>query len=179
MAINQDIQKFYSSAQTRDFSRDFLFRVTDIQLQGLGTFTDADLVYVKGAALPGRNITNIAVPYMGLTFNVPGTATYPGSESYALKFYLDADSKFRNDFEAVSRALFNDDSSIGEYNTPNKDNYIQLDQLNKELNPIATYKLQGASLRNIDAIDYNIADGTGATVEINTTIAYHFYTKEL
>jgi hypothetical protein len=178
-SVNQNIQKFYDSAQTRDFSRDFLFRVTQINLPGFAASPEQEqtLVYVKGAALPGRNITNIAVPYMGLTLNVPGAATYPGSDSYALKFYLDAESKIRNDFENASRQLFNDDSSTGEYGTPNSDYFVQLAQLDKGLETVAEYKLVGASLRNIDSIDYSIADGTGATVEVNTTIAYHYYTK--
>jgi hypothetical protein len=114
---------------------------------------------------------------MGLNLNIPGSVEYPGSEAYNLTFYLDADSDLRNYFEAASRALFNDQTSTGEYGTPDEDFFIQLAQLDKDLEPIAEYKLVGASLRNIDDIEYKIADGTGATVEITTTIAYHFYNK--
>ena len=78
MPVNQTIQNFYRTAADRDFSRDFLFRVTQMQLQGVPALTENDLVYVKTAALPGRSITNVAVPYMGLALNVPGTVTYPG-----------------------------------------------------------------------------------------------------
>lgn len=178
MPVNQTIQNFYRAAADRDFSRDFLFRVTQMQLQGVPALTENDLVYVKTAALPGRSITNVAVPYMGLALNIPGTVTYPGSDGYALNFYLDADSELRNYFEGASRSLFDDLNSTGEYGTPDDDFFIQLAQLDKELEPIAQYKLVGASLRNIDNIGYNISDGTGATVEVNATIAYHYYTKE-
>tara|TARA_R110000765_G_scaffold1890_5_gene5190 strand:+ start:5797 stop:6336 length:540 start_codon:yes stop_codon:yes gene_type:complete len=178
MPVNQNISNFYRAAADRDFSRDFLFRITQLQLQGVPALTESDLVYVKGAALPGRNITNVAVPYMGLTLNVPGAVTYPGSDSYQLKFYLDADSSLRDYFENASRAMFDDITSTGEYGTPDDDFYIQLAQLDKELNPVSEYKLIGASLRNVDSIDYNISDGNGATVEVNATVAYHFYTKE-
>ena len=51
-------------------------------------------------------------------------------------------------------------------------------QLDKELNPISNYKLVGASIRNIDAIQYSIAAGTGQTVDITATVAYHYYINE-
>lgn len=174
MANLQNIEKFYSRASTRDFSRDFLFRVKSLNIRDL-VMGDDDLVYVKAAQLPGRTVTNVAVPYMGLNFNVPGGATYPGSDSYALTFYLDAGSKLRERFEAASRTLFNDDDSTGRYGTPNPQNYITLVQLRKDLNELREYKLVGASLRNINAIDYQIASGTGNTVEVGVTLAYHYY----
>ena len=177
MPVNQNIQNFYRVAADRDFSRDFLFRVTQMQLQGVPALTESQLVYAKTAKLPGRNIKNTAVPYMGLNLNIPGSVEYPGSEAYNLTFYLDADSDLRNYFEAASRALFNDQTSTGEYGTPDEDFFIQLAQLDKDLEPIAEYKLVGASLRNIDDIEYKIADGNGTVVEITTTIAYHFYNK--
>ena len=178
MPVNQTIQNFYRAAADRDFSRDFLFRVTQMQLQGVPALGENDLVYVKTASLPGRNITNVPVPYMGLQLNIPGTATYPGSDAYALNFYLDADSELRNYFEGASRSVFDDLNSTGEYGTPDDDFFIQLAQLDKELEPVAQYKLVGASIRNIDNIAYNISDGTGATVEVNSTVSYHYYTKE-
>jgi len=149
-----------------------------MQLQGVPALGENDLVYVKTASLPGRNITNVPVPYMGLQLNIPGAATYPGSDAYALNFYLDADSELRNYFEGASRSVFDDLNSTGEYGTPDDDFFIQLAQLDKELEPVAQYKLVGASIRNIDNIAYNISDGTGATVEVNSTVSYHYYTKE-
>lgn len=178
MPVNQNIQNFYRAAADRDFSRDFLFRVTQMQLQGVPALDEGDLIYVKTAQLPGRNIGNVSVPYMGLNLNVPGAVTYPGSEGYQLSFYLDADSNLRNYFEAASRSLFDDQTSTGEYGTPDDDFFIQLAQLDKELEPVAEYKLIGASLRNVNGIGYDIASGSGQTVSIDATISYHFYTKE-
>ncbi len=178
MPVNQNIQNFYRTAADKDFSRDFLFRVTQMQLQGVPALEEGDLVYVKTASLPGRDITNVAVPYMGLNLNIPGTVVYPGSAEYALSFYLDADSNLRNYFETASRSLFDDQTSTGEYGTPDDDFFIQLAQLDKDLEPIAEYKLVGASLRSVNNIQYNIAGGTGTTVAIDATVSYHFYTKE-
>ena len=178
MPVSQNIQNFYRTAADKDFSRDFLFRVTQMQLQGVPALEEGDLVYVKTAELPGRQIGNVAVPYMGLNLNVPGAVTYPGSDQYGLDFYLDGESSLRNYFETASRSLFDDQTSTGEYGTPDDDFYLQLAQLDKELNPVSEYKLVGASLRTVNGIDYNISDGTGATVEVNATMSYHFYTKE-
>lgn len=172
---NQDIEQFYSKAQARDFSRDFLFRVHDVVLAGGVTLDEGDLVYCKAGQLPARQITNIATPYMGLDFNIPGNATYPGSDGYSLKFYLDATSELRNRMEAASRTLFDDEFSTGQYATPAADTYIHLQQLNKKLEPISDYMLYGASIRNIDAVSYDMAGGNGGTVEMDVTVAYHFY----
>ena len=172
---NQDIEQFYQRAQARDFSRDFLFRVHDIVLAGGVTLDEGDLVYAKTAALPSRQITNIEAPYMGLNFNVPGNATYPGSEGYSINFYLDASSELRNRLEFASRTLFDDTDSTGQYATPSEDYYIHLQQLNKKLEPISDYMLYGASLRNIENIEYEMAEGNGKTVAMTATIAYHFY----
>jgi hypothetical protein len=176
---NQTIQKFYRNASTRDFSRDFLFRVLDLRLAGIPVFTENELVYAKAAKLPGRVITNVAVPYMGLNFNAAGTATYPGSDAYNLNFYLDKDCTLRGFFEEASRNLFDDISSTGAYGTPNDDTYILLGQLDKELNVISEYKLIGAQLKSITDIDYKMAEGNGATVEVAVTISYHYYIKPL
>jgi len=177
MPVSQNIQNFYRAAADRDFSRDFLFRVTQMQLQGVPALTEDQLVYARTANLPGRAIANIPVPFMGLNINVPGGATYPGSDAYALTFYLDANSELRNYFEAASRSLFDDTNSTGEYGTPDDDFFIQLAQLDKDLEPIAEYKLVGASLRTIEDITYNMAEGTGETAKITATVAYHYYNK--
>lgn len=178
MPVNQSIQQFYKVAQDRDFSRDFLFRVTQMQLQGVPGLRDEELVYVKTAVLPGRDITNVSVPYMGLEFNVPGSVKYPGSDGYELTFYLDGQSTLRNYFETASRNLFDDESSTGAYGTPGLESYLILEQLDKELNtvPNGAYKLVGASIRSINNISYDIAAGTGETVEITVSLAYHYYT---
>ena len=176
MPVNQNIRNFYNVAATRDFSRDFLFRVLDIKLQGVPDMNEDQLIYAKAAALPGRTITNIAVPYMGLNLNVPGGATYPGSAEYALNFFLDSESELREYFETASRNLFDDRDSTGTYGTPNGNSFITLGQLDKGLNIISKYKLEGASIRAINSIDYKMSEGTGATVDVGVTIAYHFYT---
>ena len=62
----QTIQGFYTQAQAKDFARNNLFRVLNVNFGG-GTevsFDESDLVYATTAELPGKTIGNVAVPYM-------------------------------------------------------------------------------------------------------------------
>jgi hypothetical protein len=177
----QNIQQFYKTAKNRDFSRDFLLRVTNMNVSGLPSITQDDLVYVKAASLPGRSINNIEVPYMGLNFNVPGSVMYDGSDSYELTFYLDDPGQSQNDlrskFETASRNLFDDLTSSGLYQVPGNESTITLTLLNKNLGDTGKFfQLVGVSLRKVDAIEYKIAEGKGETLELKVTLAYHYYT---
>ena len=66
--IKQTIKDFYKVAQTRDFARDFQFRVLDVSNKGVPVFTEDDLVYATTATLPGKQIATKDVPYNGFNF---------------------------------------------------------------------------------------------------------------
>jgi hypothetical protein len=181
---NQLIQNFYRIAAQREFARDFNFRVLSINTGGATdaggnviTFGDDDLVYAKTATLPERAITNVPVPYMGLNFNLPGNAVYPGSEAYGITFYADANSLLRQKFEDWSRFTFNDANSTGDYLTPKQTSVISLIQLDNQMNRVAQYNLIGASPRSVGALSYSMAAGTGQTIEFTATMAYHYFTR--
>jgi len=176
-SINQNIQSFYAQAAQKDFSRDFLFRVVRMQGVGLPDLQDEDLVYAKTAKLPGRTIENVNASYMGLKFNIPGSATYDSSEAYDIDFYLDATQEnLRTKFEVASREIYNDGFSTGSYQTPGVGNLIVLTQLNKDLSSTGVYyNLVGAQLRKIDAIEYKMAEGKGDIMNVKTTMSYHYY----
>tara|TARA_R110001583_G_scaffold95452_4_gene239279 strand:+ start:408 stop:959 length:552 start_codon:yes stop_codon:yes gene_type:complete len=177
--VQQTISDFYRVATERDFSRDFQFRVLSIDAGGASstTFDEDDLVYCTAGSLPARSITNVAVPYMGLQFNVPGNATYPGSENYSLQFYCDQNSQIRQKFEDMSRDIFDDATSTGNYFTPRQSSSINLVQLDTQLEEVAGYKLVGASVREVGAIEYDISGGTGAQVTFGATMAYHYFRR--
>ena len=177
--VKQLITDFYKVAQKRDFARDFNFRLLSIQSTSSNvTFNEDDLVYIKTAQLPARAITNVPVPYMGLKFNVPGNATYPGSDAYSLTFYADATSEIRRKFEQWSRDIFDDATSTGNYFTPRSNSVISMAQLDQQNNMIALYKLVGVSLLECGPLDYKISEGTGNVVEFTAKISYHFWTRQ-
>tara|TARA_R110002096_G_scaffold117951_3_gene255509 strand:+ start:5746 stop:6282 length:537 start_codon:yes stop_codon:yes gene_type:complete len=170
------IQNFFTRAAEKQFSRDFLFRVRQIDLVGGVSFNgDEDLVYARTAQLPGRVIQNQTVSYYGQEFQLPGRATYEGAEGYMLQFYHDEDCELRTKFEAASRAVFNNETSTGQYGMPGDESVINLVQIDKQLNDVRNIELVGASIRSIGDVSYNIADGTGEVVDFEVTFAYHFY----
>lgn len=172
---NQTIGNFYDRAVAREFSRDFLFRVLNITFAGGAIFNEDELIYAKTAKLPARSITNVQTKFMGLNFNLPGSATYPGSESYSITFYCDANSLLRNKFLQESRRVFDDATSTGDYNIASRASSITLLQLDKALEPVSTFRLVGVGVRNVGEIAYNMADGTGQPVTFDASIAYHFF----
>ena len=176
----QLIQDFYRVAVNRDFARDVHFRLLTIDTGGAVpvTFDQDDLVYIKTATLPERAITNVQVPYMGLKFNVPGLANYPGSDNYELKFYADARSKIRQKFEDWSRAVFDDATSTGNYFTPRQTSTIDMLQLDTQMNKVAQYQLVGVSVLSVGPLSYNISDGVGNTIEFTARVSYHYWKRK-
>jgi hypothetical protein len=176
MAQATNIQDYFYLASQKQFARDILFRVKEIRIIG-GSFSGNDeLVYARSAKLPGRDIEDKTVNFSGQTFHVPGKASFPGSESYAIEFYHDESVQLRTFFELASRSVFDNRSSIvGEYSMPGTESYIILSVLDRQLNIIQEIKLIGASIRKIGEINYEFADGTGDILKFTVDFAYHWY----
>lgn len=178
------IQDFYTLAQQVDFARLHQFRLIEWTWNGQSIFLDGTdhHVYLETASLPGREITNVPVPFMGLNFNIPGLATYSGSANYPVVFRSDSYYFLRQCIEHATRKVFNDATSVGDYNTPNTASYMILQTVDKYLNgdggPTGTpyYTLWGASLINTGQIDYNLGD-TGQIAKVNGTLTYHYWTN--
>jgi hypothetical protein len=167
----QNISDFYRIAQERDFARQFQFRM--IQLANTN-FDEEELVYLETATLPGRTINNIQVPYMGLQFNVPGTASYPGSDSYAVTFRCDQNYNIRSVLENATFNTFDDSASIGDYNIARNSSVIVLNLLNKIGGTVRQYTLYGAYVASLGEISYDISDN-GSIVKVPATLAYQYW----
>ena len=167
-----NIQNFYQVAQRQDFARLFQFQL--VKFGNLNLNPASDLVYVETASLPGRQINNITVPYMGLNFNVPGTASYPGSAGYNVTFRCDQSYNIRDILEASTFNTFSDSSSTGTYATPAQGSDVILWLLDKTGRPTREYTLFGAYVQSLADTGYDIKDnGTIATVQ--ATVAYQFW----
>jgi hypothetical protein len=182
-----DISTFMNQAMQKQFARDFLFRVRQIDVTGLSLNGETDLVYARTASFPGRNIMNKQVKYSGQNFNVPGVSEYPGSEAWSIEFYVDQELDIRTKLERASRILFDNENTTGNICMPGDESIITLDVLNIPCqrgsgvgtgNPLqvgTTIQLVGASLRDISPIEYQIAEGTGEILTFSATWAFHFY----
>lgn len=177
---NQNISNFYRVATQKKFSRDFQLRVNSfIVAGGQDIFGEDDLVYVKSAALPARKITNIKAPYMGLDFNVPGAATYPGSENWSITFYADQALELRQRLEGVMSNTFSPFNNLSNNITlPGTENVIDLILLDDQMNTVSTYSLYGAYITDLGAIDYKMT-GNGSIQEIKATVAYQYWVSEV
>ena len=167
----QNISDFYRSVQQKDFARVFQFRL--VQLANTN-FDEDTLVYVQTANLPGRAITNTQVPFMGLQFNVPGTATYPNSNAYAVRFRCDANYDIRTVLENATFNTFDDGTSTGDYNIARNSSVITLNLLNKSGTTVRQYTLYGAYVVSINDMAYDLADG-GTIQNVDTTLAYQYW----
>lgn len=118
---------------------------------------------------------------MGLQFNVPGTASYPGSASYKVTFRCDQNYDLRAALEGALFNTFDEVTSTGDYSLPAAaspaglgGNTLTMELLDKQLNPVRYYTLYGVWLQSIDDEAYDIKDN-GSVVMINATISYQFW----
>ncbi|MHA2031647.1 MAG: hypothetical protein ACW99Q_19895 [Candidatus Kariarchaeaceae archaeon] len=161
------IQQFYNAAKANEFARDFQFRI-----RVLGPFTEDDLVYMTTSTLPGRSISNQPVPFMGLQFNVPGSVSYDGSDSWTVNFRCDEGINIRNKLENWQKEIFDDETSTGKYGVPAEE--ATLDLLGKDLEPLRRYNLIGIYPVSIGPLNYDIT-GTGTPVNFDATFAYQYW----
>ena len=161
------IQNFYAAAQNMEFARDFQFKV-----RSLGPFTEQDLLYLKTSNLPGKEITNKVVPYMGLEFNVPGSTKYTGSSAWEVKFWADEAANIRNKMEAWISEIFNDETSAGKYGVSTE--LCSFDLLGKNLETLRRYQFVGLYPVKVGELAYNIT-GSGEPLELSATFAYQYW----
>jgi len=174
--IKQTIQDFYKVAQTRDFARDFQFRVLDVSNKGVPVFTEDDLVYATAATLPGKQISPKPVPYNGFEFRIPGTVTYNNSDGFTIDFYCDATTNTRVAMENWVTETFNDETTMGD-GVIHNNSTITLVQLDTKFEPLRTYKLFGVFPVNSGDISYSMV-GTGEVATTTITMAYQFFRRD-
>jgi hypothetical protein len=181
------INNFLINAVEQDFSRDFLFRIISVNIDGVGDdrlqLGRDDLVFAKTGKLPGRVVGNTEVKYAGQTFNMPAAVSFPGADGYEIEFYCPESSYLREKLMNESTRTFGNQfglagtGSDGLGTIANRNSYILLNQLNKKLDPIYQYKLIGCSIRSVGDLAYQTAEGSGAVVSFTASIAYHFFER--
>ena len=174
--VRQTITDFYRVAQERDFSRDFQFRVLNIQnADGSVVVTEDDLVYARGGTIPGREISENTISYMGLDFRIPGSVKYAGS--YEIEFLCDTSDTLRNLMLTWTRDTFDDATSTGNYFMAKETSIVDLVQLDTQLERVAQYTLVGVYPKQVGDVTYTL-DGTGAPVTFSMTLGYHYIRSE-
>lgn len=165
------IQNFYTVAQVKDFARIFQFRITQF---GEIAFDPAHFAYVESASLPGRSITNVPVTYMGLDFNTPGTAKYPGSANYSVQFRCDQAYDIRTALEAATFRTFDESVSMGTYGVPGDSSRLVMELFDKNLDPVRIYTLYGVWVQSLGDVSYDVKD-SGTVQTIQAVLAYQYW----
>lgn len=168
------IQNFYDAAYTLDFSRDFQFRILQMGIDRYTRVLQNRMVFLTTANLPNRTINNQAVPYMGLSFNVPGSVSYAGSDAWAVTFRMPQDFSIRGILEQWSRDVFDDEISTGDYTIPGRDSVIEMALIDNAGNYIRHYTLFGVYVLALGDMAYDLK-GAGAPVELQATLAYQYW----
>lgn len=178
-----NIKEFYRVARSRDFARQFQFRLT--QLGDVPLPSDF-LIYVEAATLPGKQINNVQVPFMGLNFNIPGTESFPNSGGYSVTFRCDQDYNIRRLLEDYMEFTFSHKNSTGNFNTPSAGSIIELELTGKTMAggpgggepiEIRKYRMYGAYVQSLGDVNYTAGDN-GAIVSFPVTLAYQFWEAE-
>lgn len=175
--IKQTIQDFYKVAQTKDFARNYQFRVLDVSNKGASIFTEDQLVYATTANIPGKKIKPVPVPYSGFNFNIPGPVEYNQTSGYPIAFYLDAQSSARIAMENWIQETFDEVTSTGDQ-TLHNDSTITLAQLDGEFEVIRTYKLFGVFPIEAADISYTMNSADGGVVDFTASFAYQFFRRD-
>lgn len=173
--MGMGIRNFYAQATQKDFSRNFQMRVIDLG----GILNQNDNVFITTAALPGYAVTNVTTPFMGLVFNIPGSATFPGSESWAVTFRCDQQLNIRQKLVNWQTTIFNAfpnsaGQSTGNYAPKGIESVAKLVIHDRDGQAIRAIQLIGVWPVNIGNIDYD-QTGAGEVVTLPVTLAYQWW----
>lgn len=172
---------FYRQAYNRDFSRDFQMRVVSI---GPGVLFMEDNVFITSSTLPGYQINNQAVPFMGLQFNVPGSGSFPGSDAWAVTFRCDQGLAIRQRLIDWQSSIFNAfvrsnnprAESTGAYGPKDKDTVAQLTIFNRDGAEVRGIQLVGCYPVTVGEIAYD-STANGNVVTMPVTLAYQWWER--
>ena len=174
--MGMGIRQFYAQATQRDFSRDFQLRVLEI---GPNILAQSDNVYITTATLPGYAVTNQATPFMGLQFNVPGSATFPGSDAWVVTFRCDMNLNIRQKIANWQATIFSafpntPEQSTGNYAPKGMETTAKLAVHDRDGNVVRAMKLVGVWPVIVDNIGYD-QTGTGVVQTLPVTLAYQWW----
>ena len=109
---------------------------------------------------------------MGLSFNVPGSVKYTGSEGWDVTFWCDEGLNIRNKMENWIKEIFDDQTSSGKYGVPTEQ--ATMDLLGKDLTAIRKYNFVGIYPVKLGPINYDLK-GDGKPLDFTATFAYQYW----
>lgn len=185
---DQTLNKFYTVATQRGFSRDYQARVSQLTINGV-SMSDDDLVYIKTVGLPSKKVAVSTVRYFGADVHSLGTRDFGESKNWSLTFHTDQILYLKRWFEdRVEQAATNVDatrtpgaaarSARSNVNpVPTQDSYAAIDVIDDNLETVVRYKLEGVFVVDVPGINYSL-EGTGKVQEFKITLGYQKWSRE-
>lgn len=162
-----DIKLETFKAQFKDGVRGNRFWVTITGPQGGGGWSESPFGFlVKAFALPSRTIGEITVNFMGLQAKFAGDVTM---DDMTMVLHNDNEFKIKTYFETWLRGIVNTQLNTRSLASTYKAN-INVDQLGKTGEVLASYQIIGAFPKQMDPVDLN-QDNTDQFEELNITFA--------
>lgn len=180
---DQTLNKFYTVATQRGFSRDYQARVSQLTINGV-SMSDEDLVYIKNIGIPNKKVAVSTVRYFGADVHSLGTRDFGDSKNWVLTFHTDQILYLKRWFEdRVEQAATNTEvptSRTARFNVnpvPTQSSYASIDVIDDNLETVVRYKLEGVFVVDVPGINYTL-EGTGKVQEFKVTLGYQKWTRE-
>ena len=160
--------------QRHDFSRQNQIRILDVG-PTVPYYIRRDLIdngghyYATTVNVPGKNITNIAVPVAGFNFNIPGQTTYEPNP-WTVTFRTPGDYFLRDSFERWSFETMNEESSCGAFQFPCDTSTLDIAVFSPGCKALKGYRLIGVYPQAVGEIAYDQNINTG--VQFNLMILH-------
>lgn len=166
------IKKAREVFQQHDFSRSWQIRI--LNMNNVPDYVYNEIidkpagmggsVYAKTMVVPGRDITNIEVPYHGFPINIQGMAKYTPNP-WPITFRTPGDFLVRNALERWSYATISDETSCGT-GFPCDNTTIDIAILSPKCDIMRVYTLHGVYPQSVGQISYNIEGNDPTEFEV-------------
>ena len=185
---DQTLNKFYTVATQRGFSRDYQARVSQLTINGV-SMSDEDLIYIKNIGIPNKKVAVSTVRYFGADVHSLGTRDFGDSKNWVLTFHTDQILYLKRWFEdRVEQAATNAEVPQGPgaaprtarsnvNPVPTQSSYASIDVIDDNLETVVRYKLEGVFVVDVPGINYTL-EGTGKVQEFKVTLGYQKWTRE-
>lgn len=127
----------------------------------------------KGASIPGSSVASIDVPFRGRQIKVAGDRTF---ENWSATIINEASFEIRKAFESWLAKINGHESGTGQTNPSDYQADIEVQQLDRNNNVLATYKIVGAFPVSVGSID--LSYDSNDIEEFSVEFAYQYWTSE-
>ncbi len=189
--LNLNVASFFSATgnPASDISRPYLFRIELPQFieDGATNYSSQGRIsaFARTTTLPEYKISDIDIPYAGMTYRMGGVADFSGS--WDITFLLDESHILRQQLLLWQQRAHNPNNlqSFGPGNYKANVSYsdtgagsVKVYQLAKDSSVVSTYNFVGIFPRDVQAVELN-TDTADSPEEMTVTFSYDYFTARV